>query len=208
MQVAEGVDELLGLQAADLRDHHGEQGVGGDVEGDAEEEIRAALVELAAEFAARHIELHERMAWGQRHPVDLPGIPGADDVAAAVGILFQILHDACDLIDFASFRRPPPAPLRSVDRAEIAVLIRPLIPDGDAVLLEIADVGVPFEKPEQLVDDGAEVELLRGEQREAAREVKALLCPEDGERSRPGTVFLPRPVIEDEVEETVVLDHR
>ena len=48
MEVTECVDEFLGFQSADLRHHEREQGVGGDVEGDAEEEIRAALVELTA----------------------------------------------------------------------------------------------------------------------------------------------------------------
>ena len=36
MQIAEGVDELTGPQLADLRDHHREQRIGGDVEGHAE----------------------------------------------------------------------------------------------------------------------------------------------------------------------------
>ncbi len=58
VEVAEGVDELLGLKAGYLRDHAGEQGVGGDVERDAEEEVGAALVELATETAVfGHIKL-------------------------------------------------------------------------------------------------------------------------------------------------------
>ena len=36
MQIAEGVDELTGSQLADLRDHHRELRLGGDVEGHAE----------------------------------------------------------------------------------------------------------------------------------------------------------------------------
>ena len=45
--IAEGVDEFAGREAAYLRHHHGEQGVAGDVEGYAEEDVGAALVELA-----------------------------------------------------------------------------------------------------------------------------------------------------------------
>ena len=207
MEVSESVDELLGLQSTDLSDHHREQGVGGDVKGDAEEEIRAALVELAAEFAIRDIELDQGVARGQRHLVDLSGVPGADDVTAAVGILFQILDDARDLVDGATLGGAPPAPLRSVDGAEIAVRIGPLVPDRDAVLLEVADVGVPLEEPEQLVDDGAEVELLGGEQRKALPQVKALLRTKDRERSRAGAIFFPGPLIEDQAEETVIRKH-
>ena len=55
MQVAEGVDELAGLQAADLRDHQREQRVARDVERHAEKNIRAALVKLAAQFAVVHV---------------------------------------------------------------------------------------------------------------------------------------------------------
>ena len=148
------------------------------------------------------------MAWRQGHLVDLSGIPGADDVAAAVGILLEIGDDAGDLVDLTPLGGAPPAPLRTVDGTEVAVGIGPLVPDGDAVFPEVADVGVPFEEPEQLVDDGAEVEFLGGEQGEALREIEAFLGAEDGEGSRAGAVLLPGPVIEDEVEKTQVGSHR
>jgi hypothetical protein len=45
--VAAGPHEFAGLQVADLRHHQREQGVGGDVERHAEEDVGAALVELA-----------------------------------------------------------------------------------------------------------------------------------------------------------------
>ena len=48
VEVPESVDELAGLEAADLRGHEREQSVGCDVEGHAEKEIGAALVKLAA----------------------------------------------------------------------------------------------------------------------------------------------------------------
>ena len=51
MRVAEGVDEVARLQAADLRHHHGQQSVAGDIERHAEEDVGAALVELATEPA-------------------------------------------------------------------------------------------------------------------------------------------------------------
>ena len=47
MQIAEGVDEIARLQIADLRHHHGEERVGGDVEGHTQKKIAAALVQLA-----------------------------------------------------------------------------------------------------------------------------------------------------------------
>ncbi len=53
VRVAEGVDELAGLQPGHLRHHHGEQRVGRDVERHAEENVGRALVELAGQPAAR-----------------------------------------------------------------------------------------------------------------------------------------------------------
>jgi predicted Zn-dependent protease len=48
--------------AAVLGHHHGEQCIARDVEGHAEEGVRTALVELAAEFALGHVELEQAVA--------------------------------------------------------------------------------------------------------------------------------------------------
>jgi hypothetical protein len=100
--VAEGMDEVAGFQARNLRDHEGQQGVGGDVEGDAEEDIRAALVELAGEFSIRHVKLEQAVAGGQGHLADVADIPGADDQAAVVGIFLY----ASNTLDIWSIVRP------------------------------------------------------------------------------------------------------
>src|SRR6267142_2642416 len=57
--IAEGEDELAGLEAGDLRHHQRQQRVGGDVEGHAEEYVGAALVHLAGELALGDVELEE-----------------------------------------------------------------------------------------------------------------------------------------------------
>ena len=92
MRVAERVDELARLQAADLRDHHREQRVGGDVERHAEKDVGAALVELARQLALRDVELEERVARRERHLRDVGDIPGRDDQAARVGIVADLLQ--------------------------------------------------------------------------------------------------------------------
>ena len=48
MQIAERVDEIAGRKIDSLRDHRRQQGVTGDVEGDADKQIGAALVKLTA----------------------------------------------------------------------------------------------------------------------------------------------------------------
>ena len=104
MGVAERVHELARPEAADLRHHRGEQRVGGDVERHAEEDVGAALVELAREPPLRDAELEERVAGRQRHAVEIGRVPRRDDVAARIGILPDRLDDARDLVDRAAVR--------------------------------------------------------------------------------------------------------
>jgi hypothetical protein len=110
--VAQGVDEFAHLQAGDLGHHLGKQGVAGDVERHAQEDVRRALVELAGElagsrFTRRYVELEQAMTGRQRHVVDVGRVPGADDVAAAVGVGPQAMHNVGDLIDHPPVRRGP-----------------------------------------------------------------------------------------------------
>src|SRR5256885_7748127 len=65
--VAAGPDEVTHLQVALLGQHVGQQCVAGDVEGNAQEDVRAALVQLATELAVGHIELEEGVAGHERH---------------------------------------------------------------------------------------------------------------------------------------------
>ena len=205
--VAQGVDEVAGGEIADLGHHHRQQRVGGDVEGDAEEGVGAALVELAGEPPLGHPELEQGMAGGEGHGVEIRHVPGADDVPPRVGVLPDRLDDARDLVDRAAVPGRPGAPLRAVDRPEVALGVRPLVPDGHAVLVERADVGVAGEEPEQLVDDRAEVQLLGGQQREALGEVEAHLVAEDRERAGAGAVGLRGAVVQDVLEQVQVGPH-
>src|SRR3546814_7863113 len=73
---AQGVHEVARREIADLRHHHGQQSVGSDVEGHAEKDVGAALVELAGEPALGDVELEQAVAGRQRHAVDLRHVPG------------------------------------------------------------------------------------------------------------------------------------
>lgn len=79
--IAESVDEIAGTEIRDLCHHHGEESVGGDVEGDSEEGIGATLVELAREASACDIELEESVAGGEVHIVEVGHVPGRHDDA-------------------------------------------------------------------------------------------------------------------------------
>src|SRR5260221_14633484 len=91
--------------------------------------------------------------------------------------------------------RAPGAPLVAVPRAELAALVGPFVPDAHATLLQPLDVGVAAPEPEQLVEDGFEVQLLRREQRKALVEREAQLAAEHRERAGAGAVGLARAVL-------------
>jgi len=207
VEVAEGMDEFAGAEVADLRDHEGEEGVGGDVEGNAEEKIGAALVELAAQFAVLHEELEHRVAGGEGHEVEFRGVPGRDDEAATVRIFLNVLNNPVDLIDDGAVRAAPRAPLSAIDAAEVAVFIGPFVPNGDAVFAERADVGVSPEEPEEFVDDRAEVEFFGGEEGKGVAEIEAFLRAENGKGAGAGAVGFGSAVFKDESEKAVVLLH-
>ena len=56
------------------------------------------------------------------------------------------------------------------------------------MVLEVLDIGVAAQEPQQLVDDGAEVEFLGGEQGEAVLQGETHLVAEDAHRACAGAV--------------------
>src|SRR5690606_31625529 len=110
--------------------------------------------------------------------------------------------------DLAAVGGAPSTPLRAVDRAEIAVLVGPLVPDRHAVPVQIIDVRVAGEKPQKLVDDRAQMQLLRRHEREAFGKIEAHLITEDAERARPGAVALLSAALADRAQQVEILSHR
>ncbi len=94
--IATGPNEIAHIQIALLRHHVREQGIAGNIERHAQENIGTALVQLAAQFAFAigcggwcNIKLEKGMAWHQRHFVQLTHVPTADNDAARIGVGFQ-----------------------------------------------------------------------------------------------------------------------
>ena len=112
-----------------------------------------------------------------------------------------------DLVDVAAVGRLPVAPLLAVDRAEIAVLVGPFVPDADLALLQPADVGVAAQEPEQFDDDRSQVQLLGRQQREAVGEVEAHLRAEQRQGAGAGAVLLLDAFVEDPLHEVEILAH-
>lgn len=145
--VACGMDEVAGTEAADLRHHHEQKGVGGDVERHAKEGVSTTLVELEAEASVSHVELKERVAGGQVHVRQVGHVPRADNHAARVGRLTDIVDDVANLVDVTAVVVGPRPPLISVNVPEVTVCVGPFVPNTDTVFLQVADVGVTVEEP-------------------------------------------------------------
>src|SRR5215510_554315 len=118
------------------------------------------------------------MTWRQSHLRKLADVPRADDQSARVWIGLDLIDHLTDLIDRLAVGRSPRSPLRPVDRTQFAILIGPLVPNVDAMVLKILDVGVAAQKPKELVDDRLYVQLLGGQNREAFRKIKSHLIAE------------------------------
>jgi hypothetical protein len=195
--VAAGPDEVTHIQVTLLGHHVGEQGVAGDVEGHAQKDVGTALVQLAAELGffarvlcRRHIELKERMARHERHFVELGHVPSAHDDAAAVGVAFERVDDLLNLVNVTAIRRGPAAPLHAIHGAEVAVFASPFVPNRHVTFFEPVVVARTCQEPQQLLNDGAQVNLFGGDQREAFVEVKPHLVAKHALGARASAVGL------------------
>ena len=135
-----------------------------------------------------NVELKEEVAGGKGHFRDFSHIPGGDDVAARGGIIFESVDEFGNLVDGGTVFFRPRAPLLPVNRAEVAIFVRPFIPDADFVFLEVGNVGVSFEKPEKFVNNRTQMEFFGGETGESLAEVIAGLAAENAEGSGPRAV--------------------
>jgi hypothetical protein len=100
--------------------------------------------------------------------------------------------------------------LRTINAAKLAIFVSPFIPDRDAVLVQVASVGVTAQKPKQLVDDRFDVQLFRCEQREArpvGAQIKSCLCAKHRQRSCACAIGAVTTVLKHEPEKIVILSH-
>ena len=205
MCVAESVDEIADAEPADLRDHVRKKRVARDIERHAEEQIRAALVELAAQFAVpADVKLKQRVARRERHFVGFAGIPAGNDEAARGGIALDFGDEIGDLVNAVAregavgiFRRPEIAPLVPVNRTEVAfgspearALLggAPFVPNRNSAFPQPRVVCVPADEPEQFLNDGARVDFFRRNERKAFRQIETDLRAENPARSHAGAV--------------------
>lgn len=83
----------------------------------------------------------------------------------------------------------------AIDRAEFALFVRPFVPDGHAVFLEVADVGFTAQEPQQLVDDRAQMQFLGRHARESLAQIVTRLPAENRDRARARPIRAPFAVL-------------
>ena len=196
--VAAGPDEVADLEPGLLRDHVRQQRVGGDVERDAEEQVGAALVELARQPAVGDVELEQRVTRRERHVGDVGRVPRRDDEAARVGVARGSASiDArrsgrssrpTGSATTATARRRPDRARRSAS-AHSSQIVTPFS-------CSQRDVRLAAQEPQQLVGDRLQVHALGRDQREALRQVEAQLPAEHAARARAGAIGLDGAVLE------------
>src|SRR5262249_6670207 len=147
------------------------------------------------------------MARRQRHAFDLGGIPGGHDQPARIRVSPGFIDDIGDLVDATAIGGRPRAPLMPIDRTEIAVGVGPFIPNAHAMLVEVFDIGIAAQEPEQLVDDRFDVQLLGGQQWKAALKVEPHLMPEDRARCDAGAISFLDALAEHTLNQVEILAH-
>src|SRR5690606_4283673 len=85
--------------------------------------------------------------------------------------------------------------------------VGPFVPDADLVFLQVGDVGLALQEPQQLVDDRAQVQLLGGDQGEALAQVEAHLPAEHAAGAGAGAVGLVGAMFQDMCQQLQVLLH-
>ena len=94
-------------------------------------------------------------------------------IPEAVAVDGRLLARRCQ--EGLAVERQHPVP----DAKLIVVAEGVVVPDMDAVFDEIADVGIAFQKPQQLVDHPFQKDPLGGQQRESGFQVETHLVSED-----------------------------
>ena len=204
VRVAEGMHEVSRLQPGRLGDEVRHQRVAGNIEGHAKEDIGRTLVELAGEPPLADIELEQAVAGRELHLAEIGNVPGRNHKTTGIRIATDLLQQPFDLVMGLPVRPLPGAPLAAIDRAEVAALVCPFIPDRDAVLLQIFDVGIALQEPQQLMDDGLQMQPLGGHEREALRQVEAHLVSENRDGAGSGPVGFPDALVEHATEKVVI----
>ena len=85
--------------------------------------------------------------------------------------------------------------------------ISPFIPNAHTPLLQPMCIGVAAQKPQQLVDDALQVDLLRREKRETVLKIEAHLVSEDADGAGAGAIALLNTLVQYALQQVKILLH-
>ena len=214
--VAEGVDELPSFKTTNLCEHASEQGIGSDVEGDAEAHVAGSLVHLATQsrlLVTSDIELSQNMARWQSHVLKSRRIPSCHYDSSACWVLLYGIDHLSQLINtHTSIARmhglilgAKVSPLESVNGTKVpffsffeANLIQKLsgsisIPDSDLFIAQDFGIRLPIDKPKELLSQSPPKDVFGGQNWEALTQIKSHLITEFGNDSGASAVVFELP---------------
>src|SRR5207244_2422007 len=175
-----------------------EQRVFRDGEGHAEEQVGRALEHEERKPVAFAEELEHRVAGRKRRGLELARVPRGHHHPPARRIPPQQPDHVRELIDATPVGGDPVAPLLTVVSARVALEPRALapvrrvrvpVPDVDAERVQLPYVGGAVQEPEELGDDRAEREALRGHGGEAVAHPEAHDLADARARAHAGAVL-------------------
>ena len=207
MAITARPDELPHFQSRLLRQHMSEQRIGRNVERHAEKHICTTLIKLQRQLPIADPCLKQTVARGESHPVHFARVPSRHYLAARRGVGFKSVNQRFDLIDAAAVGSFPMTPLLTVNRPKIAIVVRPIIPDADLIFGEPFGIRVAVQKPQQFIDDGAQMQFLRRDQRKTMCQVETHLVAKDRPGANAGAVLLFNPVVKDVLHQIKVSAH-
>ncbi len=117
------------------------------------------------------------MARRQRHLVEIGGVPRRRARGAASQDCGGFRSAGLSADRACARQRPPLTAIACRTRSKLAVCVRPFVPDGDAVFLEITNVRIARDEPQKLMHDGFQMQLLRRDERKPCDRSKRIWCP-------------------------------
>ena len=195
------------LQIADLRDHQRKQRVARDIERNAQEEIRCCVGKAGNSVRRPGRKTETSCGTAAAPSPRFPPTFQALTIKRRLSGFVLICVRTVSIWFIVAVGGPPIAPLRAVNATEVSIRVRPFIPDRNAVLAQIADIGVAAQKPEQFVDDRSQVQLLRRENGNGFAQIETCLRSEDRERPHTRPITARLAVFPDQTEQIVILAH-
>src|SRR5690606_8133240 len=89
MNIAKTVDIISHFQFANLRYHHQQKGITGNIKRYSQKNIGTSLVQLKRKFSLGNIKLEHRMTGRQSHVWNFGDIPCGNDQSAGIRIFFR-----------------------------------------------------------------------------------------------------------------------